>query len=204
MADDGATDLTFPNVLAMVEYLKAGGWKIAKSLAYKHRNQGRIRPQQDGLFHNKDVQRYARAFLRRADTGKTVLDDSDAHQKEKQAAETEKLKAQARHWGMKAGILEGLYVEKDAFKLELARRLAVLKNDVWTSIYSGAPGIINVVDGNTKKVPDLIEHMLIWGMGWLRRYGEIDGFHLPDPLPAAGMNDDSDRVDDETDNEGED
>jgi len=204
MADDGATDQAFKNILEVVKYLRAYGWKIGKSIAYQHRHDGKIRPQADGLFHLKDIEKYAKTFLRRVETGKLASDQYDANQNEKQAAETQKMKAQARHWDMKAGILEGLYVEKDLFERELARRLAVLKNDVWSSIYSGAPGIVNVVDGNIEKVSDLIEYMLIWAMGWLRRYAEIDGFRLPDPLPAAMMIDENDHLDDDTDNEEED
>lgn len=203
MADDGATDLTFPNILAMVEYLQAGGWKIAKSLAYKHRNEGRIRPQQDGLFHNKDVQKYARTFLRRADTGKTVSDNFDAQQNEKQAAETDKLKAQARHWGMKAGILEGLYVEKGLFERELARRAAVFKNDIDSFIRSQAAGIINMVAGDAAKTPDLIEYMLEQAENWLDRYAEDKEFRIPLPV-VVDMNDENDQVDDDADDGGDD
>ena len=119
---------TLPNLLAVVAYLTGRGWKIRKSAAYKHRHEGRLRPQSSGAYRIADVEKYAQTFLRRLDGG--AKDPLEEFQKEKQAAETEKIKAQARHWSMKASILEGRYVEKGLFERELARRAAVFKNDL--------------------------------------------------------------------------
>lgn len=189
MADEGSVDHCFKNILEVVKHLKAYGWKVGKSIAYQHRNDGKIRPRADGLFHKKDVEKYARTFLRRFDTGFSVSDSKDSSQQEKQAAETEKIKAQARHWSMKASILEGRYVEKGLFERELARRAAVFKNDIENFCRSQAPGIINLVAGDAAKAPDLIDHMLAQAENWLGRYAEEKEFRLPAPQPEEDVDD---------------
>lgn len=172
---------TLPNLLAVVDYLTGRGWKIRKSAAYKHRHEGKIRPQMNGTYKIPDVEKYAQTFLKRLDGG--GRDPRDDFQSEKQAAETEKIRAQARHWSMKASILEGRYVEKGLFERELARRAAVFKNDIENFCRSQAAGIISLVAGDAAKTPDLIEHMLGQAENWLGRYAEEKEFKLPEPSP---------------------
>lgn len=186
---------TLPNLLAVVDYLNGKGWKVRKSSAYQHHKDGKIRPQKNGAYRVTDVEKYAATFLKRMDGGKEGA--ADAYQSAKQAAETEKLKAQARHWGMKAGILEGLYVEKDLFERELARRASVFRNDIDNFIRSQAAGIINLVAGEAGKTPDLIDFMLNHAEDWLDRYAEDKEFKIPLP-PAAEIPDETD-IDEEGD-----
>jgi len=198
-ADIGSTDLTFPNILAVVEYLKAGGWKIAKSMAYQHRKEGKVRPREDGVFHVKDVVKYARVFLRKIETGKTVSADIDAVQQEKARAETDKLKAQAEHWQIKTAIARGLLVEKDQFERELARRAAVFRADIENFIRAHAAGITALVSGDATKAPDLIEYMMDAAEGWLDRYSGEHEFSVPLPVVSAADDDGEEDAD-----EGED
>lgn len=188
---------TLPNLLAVVDYLTGRGWKIRKSAAYKHRHEGKIRPQMNGTYKIPDVEKYAQTFLKRLDGG--GRDPRDDFQSEKQAAETEKIKAQARHWSMKASILEGRYVEKGLFERELARRAAVFKNDIENFCRSQAAGIISLVAGDAAKTPDLIEHMLGQAENWLGRYAEEKEFRLPEPQPAVEADDVVDDGDDDDD-----
>lgn len=195
-ADPGATEFTFPNILAVVEHLKAGGWKVAKSMAYQHRNDGKLRPREDGLFHNKDVVKYARSFLRRMDTGKTVSADIDALQQERARAETDKMIAQAEHWQIRTAISRGRYVEKELFERELARRASVFKNDIDGFVRAQASGIIDLVAGDVAKTPDLIEFMLGQAEDWLDRYAEEREFKVP-LLPADTTDERSEDEDDD-------
>lgn len=199
-AEHFAEGQTLPNLMAVVDYLNGRGWKIRKSAAYKHHKEGKIRPQSNGAYRITDVEKYAATFLKRLDGGKEGV--LDAYQNEKQAAETEKLKAQARHWGMKAGILEGLYVEKGLFERELAKRAAVFKNDIENFCRAQAAGIINVVAGDAARTPDLIEYMLDQAENWLDRYAEEKEFRIPPP-PAAETEKDDLGEDTELDEEDE-
>lgn len=179
--EEQAAVATFPNVLAAVEYLKTGGWKIAKSMAYQHRNEGKLRPREDGLFHLKDVLKYARTFLRRYETGKTAWADLDTVQQEKSRAEADKLRSQAGMAALKLKIAEQQYVEKSYFDQELAKRAVFLKNDLLTFCRSSAPEIIALVGGDAEKTPDLIEHMLDAMEDCLDRYAADREFSLPAP-----------------------
>lgn len=198
MADDGATEFTFPNILAVVEYLRAGGWKVAKSMAYQHRNEGRLRPREDGLFHTRDVVKYARSFLRKMDTGKTLSAEIDAIQQERARAETDKAIAQAEHWQIRTAISRGRYVEKELFERELARRASVFKNDIDGFVRAHVSGIIDLVAGDVAKTPDLIEFMLGHAEDWLDRYAEEREFKVP--LPPAEKEDEGEEMEEDDEN----
>jgi len=184
------------NILAVVDHLTALGWKIRKSAAYKARKEGKIRPRPDGSYLAADAERYAETFLRRIDGGPSADEQIERLQQEKQAAETEKIKAQARHWSMKASILEGRYVEKGLFERELARRAAVFKNDIENFCRAQAAGIISLVAGDAAKTPDLIEHMLGQSENWLGRYAEEREFRIPEPAAE------SETIEDDGDDDG--
>jgi len=190
----GDSGATLPNVLAIVEYLSARGWKVKKSAVYQHHKDKKIMPQKDGAFRIADVEKYATAFLKRLDGVKTDL--LDTIQKEKSRAEADKLTAQAKHWKIKTEILQGRYVEKDAFELELARRAAVFRSDIENFIRAQAMGIISLVGGDDTKAPDLIDFMLDQAEGWLDRYSGEKEFTVP-VLPAAVMTDDETGEDEE-------
>lgn len=186
-----ADDVRFDNILAVVDHLSGRGWKIAKSSAYNHSKEGKLRPREDGKYYLKDVEKYARAFLRRVDqTATGMFDDL---QERKLQAETDKLIAQAEHWQIKARAAAGQYVPRDLFELELAKRAAVFKNDIESFIRAQALGIIHLVGGSADKAPDLIEWMLDHAEEWLDRYAEEREFRVPE--------EDADTTDDETDEE---
>ncbi|HBJ74410.1 MAG TPA: hypothetical protein DDY86_02545 [Syntrophaceae bacterium] len=199
-SDQIATAQTFPNILAVVDYLRAYGWKVGKSIAYQHRNDGKIKPREDGIFYQKDVDKYARTFLRRHDTGMTISAEYESVQQEKSRAEADKLKAQAEHWQIKTAIARGLYVEKDQFERELARRAAVFKADIENFIRAQAVGIISLVSGDGTKAPDLIEHMLDQAESWLNRYSSTEEFTVPLPQPTT-MSDDDEGIEDDDDDD---
>jgi hypothetical protein len=176
------TSITFPNILAVVDYLKAMGWKVGKSIVYQHRNGGKLRPRADGLYHLKDVERYARTFLRRTDTGQPACKDIDDVQQDKSRAERDKMVAQADVTQMKRDVLKGKYVEKDYLDQELARRAALLNNDLITFSRTSAVEIIALVGGDPDRVPDLIEHMIEAMESFLDRYAEDREFNVPTPV----------------------
>jgi hypothetical protein len=196
----GEGRVTLPNLLAVVTHLETQGWKIKKSAAYKHRKEGKIRPQKNGAFRVVDVEKYAAAFLKRTDSGQKQADAMTGLQEERVRAEVDKLKAQAKHWGLKENIAAGRYVEKGTFERELARRAAVFKNDIEIFVRSQAAEIINFVAGNQERTPELIEWLLDRTADWLDRYSADREFTVP--LPAATMgsdlNQDEDEADDDT------
>jgi hypothetical protein len=167
------------SILPVVEYLAAKGWKIKKSSAYKHVQQGKIRPGKDGLFYIKDVEKYARTFLKRIETGQKMSVTLETMQKKRLKAETEKLEAQAKHWTVKAKVSEGSFVDRHAFELALAQRAAVFKNDIESFIRGNAEKIIILAGGNANKTPDVIEYMMDKAAEWLNRYADEREFAVP-------------------------
>ena len=173
------TDLTFANVLAVVDYLKAHDWKVAKSLAYLHKKEGKLRPRKDGLFYLDDVNKYAATFLKRIDG--TSGSDADRFQVEKVQTELDISKEKLEHLQMKNKVAKGMYVPKDAFERELAQRAIVFKSDVESFCRSKAADIVNLTGGEKDRIPDLIEYMLGESATWLNRYAADREFVVPAP-----------------------
>jgi len=169
------------NLLEVVEFLKAAGWKVSKSAVYRHRDQGKIGPQVDGTFLISEVERYARDWLKMADGsgGRNKSRIEPVAQREKKQAEARKIAAQAEHWEIKTKILRGEYVERVAFERALARRAAVFKSDIENFIRNNSGEMIALAAGDATRAPDLIEFWLDKSEEWLTRYSENQEFELP-------------------------
>jgi hypothetical protein len=174
---------TLSNILAVVEYLTAAGWRIKRSTAYKHHEEGKLRPEKDGNYAIAKVNKYAKIFLKKLDGA--AADKLDRFQVDRAQAEMEKTQAQAEHWMLRTKILAGEYVEKGEFERALAQRASTFKVDMEAFIRSGAAGIIKLVGGKADKTPDLIEYMFGEAAGWLNRYAEERDFVVPAAAAAA-------------------
>ncbi len=186
------------NVLAVVKHIKALGYRLEKSTAYKHVNEGRLRADKDGTYALAAVEKYA-ATLRRLDGAADAK--AQKHQSARAAAEAQKTQAQADYWELRTKIMSGQYVEKGEFERALAQRAAVFKNDLESFCRSHAQGIINLAGGNADKTPDLIEFMLDKTAEWLNRYAADQEFAVPEPVPAALLAKEEQKTDDEDDEE---
>jgi len=192
------SEITFPNVLAVVDYLKAHDWKVGKSLAYLHKKERILRPQKDGLFYLKDVEKYAANHLHRVDGSRGS--DVDQLQEEKKQIEKNILLETLRHKNLKNNILDGLYVPRDAFERELAQRAIIFKADHEAFSRTKAPEIVNLVGGEKHKTPDLIEYLLDAFAAFLNRYSADKDFTVP--VPADIVKQMNDEIDEEDDAEG--
>jgi hypothetical protein len=175
------------NILAVVEYLKGlDRYKVSQAAVYRHRDHGKLRPQADGSFLVKDVDRYAATFLKRRDGsgGLRAAQTAPAISDERAAAEARKVSAQAEHWEIKTKILRGEYVERSAFESALARRAAIFKSDIENFIRASSAEMIKLVSGDDLKAPDLIEYCMEASERWLGRYSEDAQHELP---PAVDM-----------------
>jgi hypothetical protein len=189
---------TFPNLLAVIDYLKINNWKIAKSRAYEHQKEGKIKPQANGTFRLSDVEKYAATHLKRSD-GKTASGSLEKYAEEKARVELDKEKEKLKQIQHKNKMADGLFVPREAFEQELAKRAAVIKSDVENFIRGGAEKIIALVGGDPAKAPALIEHQLDASADWLNRYAGDKEFKVPAPVAAAAaaaLQDDQDDEDD--------
>jgi len=129
----------------------------------------------------------------------------DSLQKERMAAETLKMKAQAEHWQTKTRALTGSFVPRELFEMELAKRAGVMKNDLESFARSEAPGIISIVEGKPEKAPGLIQWLLNRIEDFLHRYAEEREFlvpAMPTIIETSGDPEDDEDEDDAISDEG--
>lgn len=174
------------NVLEVVDYLRASGWKVSKSTIYNHVKEGKLRPGDDGKYRSSHVDRYAlNQRTKRLDGGGSL----DKLSEEKARIQNRKDLAQAEHWELKTKIAQGQYVRRDAFERELAYRAMIFKNDVEAFCRAQAGVIVELTDGDKDKVPDLVEYMLAAAAGWLNRYSADREFVVPEQYAEASLKD---------------
>lgn len=170
-------DKILSNVLEVVDYLRAAGWKVSKSTIYNHVKEGKLRPGDDGKYRSSNVDRYAlNQRTKRLDGGGSL----DKLSEEKARIQNRKELAQAELLEHKNKIIQGQYVRKDSFEHELAYRAMIFKNDIEAFFRAQAGMIIELVDGDKDKVPDLVEYMLAAAAGWLNRYSSDKEFVVPE------------------------
>lgn len=172
-------DVTFANVLAVLEWLQEGDWKISKSNLYVHAREGLLLARKDGKYHLRDVSKYAKLYLKKKEGRTPRSKRFDSLQEKRVAAETRKMEAQARMAEIKAKALEGFYVERTSFERALAARAAVFKNDIMHWIHADVPHIVHLCSGDRNKIPELIEYICDQAETWLDRYSGDTTFSVP-------------------------
>ena len=182
---------TFPNLLAVIDYLKENNWKIGKSRVYEHQKENKIAPQANGTYRLSDVDKYASRYLKKGD-GSSVSGDLKKYAEEKAQAELDKTKEQLEHLRWKNKVLSGQYVPREAFERELAKRLAIFKSDIENSIRAGAEKVIAIVSGDPAKAPALIEYQLDEAADWLDRYAADREFKVPTSTAESILQDQDD------------
>lgn len=190
---------TFRNLLCVVAYLRAQGWKVSKSTVYEHGRGKKIKPREDGYFYLSDVEVYAGNYLNKKNAPQTTQ-KSDVIQQRRNEAEARKLEAQANHWEIKSKVESGAYVERGAFEHALAQRAMIFKNDLESFARSHAPGICNLVKGSDTLIPKLTEYLLDEFATFLDRYSQDREFIILSPINAKKDDIDSIEGDDDEDN----
>ena len=81
-ASAAASGDAFANLAAVLKYLKNEGFKIGQSRLYDHRKEGKLVSDADGTFSRKNVDKYARIFLKQSATGKRIGEAADDMQRD--------------------------------------------------------------------------------------------------------------------------
>ncbi len=162
--DQDQVDLTnqeiFKNRLDVWNYLEAEGWLVSKSGFYTHCKEGKLRPNTAGEYESKAIDKYAKTYLRRKDTGKKVSVQQEQLQEQKLKAEIKRLTAQAAKAEHELLIAEGKYIPREDVDLELVGRAIVLDSVLSNWIQTVAPDWIDLVKGDVKKISELIDSAL--------------------------------------------
>jgi hypothetical protein len=156
----------------VLTYLEGRGYKLKKSALYRHLSEGRLRPGAGGVFTVKDVDRYAKLFLRRLDGAAAASRTLEAMQERRLRAETAKLESQARHWEIRARMAAGEIIDKGQVELELAARAMIFKVGLENFSQMQAPEIIGLCGGDPSKTEALITFINEAAAEWLHEYSK--------------------------------
>ncbi|MDX9788903.1 MAG: hypothetical protein RBT11_19155 [Desulfobacterales bacterium] len=140
----------FPNIMAVVEYLQAEGYKIKKSKVYKDRDAGLIRVDPDGTITHSE----ASAYITRA--GLEKLSDRAAGQVDmlharKTKVEIERLEAQTEKAKFEIEKERGKYLLKTDVKTEFALKLGAVESIFRGLLRTKATDYISIAGGNPQK-----------------------------------------------------
>ena len=145
-------------VADVLDYL-APGWKVTKTSLYRHQKEGKFLPQADGTFLQKDIDKYARTWLKQKSTGKRISEKVDELQRKKLERELQNLdlEYERKKFGFEKD--QEKYIPKAMMEIELAARAGILDAGLKHWIQSRAADWIRTVAGDTKRVGELINLM---------------------------------------------
>jgi len=152
-----STEETFATLMDVVNHLDADGWKISKSSAYEHKDEGKIRPGQDGKYTLAAIEEYARQYLQRKDGSSPAAANL---QEEKLRGEIRRISSDAEMRELKLKERQGELIPREHVEVELASRAGDLKTHLDASARSSATRIIKLVKGDIQLAPELISFML--------------------------------------------
>lgn len=168
----------FDNLIVVKDYLDKEGWQVSQSGVYKHKKEGKLLPVADGTYRQKDVDKYARTWLKLKSTGKKKQDKLDELQRQKLELEQKKLQIETDRAQLKFEIEKGKYIEKERMFLEMAARAGILDAGLNHWIHTGAAEWIRLVDGDLKKISDLIATMNTGKDELLNHYARMREFQV--------------------------
>lgn len=158
-ADKLADDQKFENIAAVLNYLQAKGWKATKTSLYRHQAESKFLPQPDGTYLQKDIDKYAKAWLKQKSTGKRVSQAADELQRKIKEKELQNAELDYEKKRFDLDKNQGKYIPREQVVLEIVSRGGILK-ELWkNNIQSRAGDYIRVVNGDTKKIRELMGMM---------------------------------------------
>jgi len=149
---------SFPNLAQILSYLKEEGWNVSKTSLHRHFEQGRF-VASDGMFLRKDIDRYAKTWLKQKSTGKPANEAMSELQRKKAELELDNLILDNKKKKMAVDKEQGLFIPREQLEIELASWTGILEAGLKHWIQSNAAGWIRITDGDTKKVGELINAM---------------------------------------------
>jgi len=180
-AQAGALDpdsLPLANIPEALEYLQSEGWKIEKSKLYADAHM--IKCEKDGSYSRSAVDKYAEA------TGLARLDGTDpalqSLSEQKLKKQVELLEIQRHNDALELEIKQKKWVKRSRVESLLAARASLLKNSLGPEfIHACAARIIEVVEGNPDRVPELVVYYLDATEDAFDRYAAPVEFAAPIP-----------------------
>lgn len=155
----GLPEGRFKDIAAVLEYLGTSGWKVTQTSLYRHQKEGKFLPQPDGTYLQKDIDKYAKTFLKQKSTGKKVNEKTDELQRRKLEEELRILDLDRRRKELALEKDLERFVPREQVQLEMAARAGVLEAGLKHWVQSRVGEWIRAVDGDQRKIAHLINMM---------------------------------------------
>ncbi len=137
-------------------YLKNEGWRSTRTSLYRHQKEGKIRPRSDGTYLQSDVDKYARTWLKQSSTGQRINERIEDLQRKKLEMELKNLDISIERNKFNFDKEQGRYLPREQMEIELATRAGILDAGLKHWIQSRAAEWIRTVNGDMKRIADLI------------------------------------------------
>ena len=146
---------SFDNRMEAVRELKRRGYKIGKQKFYNNCSHGLCKVEADGTVLESSLEKYIkhpRSGLKRLDK----IREEEAG-KEKTKAEIEKLQEQVAKLRFERGVMEGRYISREDFEIELASVIGQVQTGLHHMLEMRVPDWVALVSGDTGKIKDLLD-----------------------------------------------
>ena len=163
---------------AVLRWLQACGWQIEKSQFYDHIKEGKLSTDKQGYFTIRRVKKYAKTFLRRAETGQLLREEREDLAVSKAQEEVIKLQLQNERERVKLAIEQGAYLPKDDFYRELAARLVVLDAGLERMARDRVAEFVHIVGGDQAKAEHLTATLVAAKNELLNSYATTKSYHV--------------------------
>jgi hypothetical protein len=144
---------------AVLRYLQSAGWQIEKQTFYNHTKPGHrdFKLAADkGYYAKGRVDKYAREWLVRRDTGLKVDEEDGGLLRIKTEEEIKRIKQDIEIKQFKFDTERRKYLARDLLELEIVGRAGVLDSGFNFLIQSKALELVAMVGGDQKRVPEFI------------------------------------------------
>ncbi len=145
----------FESLESMRRWLEGRGYKVSKSSIARHKDAGHIRLDAT----EAQALKFAKAFLKSADSGKRAVDESADENRRLLAAKAMKEEEIARLARIKRLREEGKLIPADRVSQDLAARAVMLKSGLKHLVQSQALALVHLVGGDPRKAPLLIDEL---------------------------------------------
>jgi hypothetical protein len=154
--DNIPDDKRVATIAAVLDYLKASDWSVTRTSLYRHRTEGKLAPRSDGQYALRDVEKYARTWLKQKSTGKRVGENLEDLQRRKLEVELANLELENKRKTLSYNKDLERYISRELMEIELATRAGVLDAGLKHWVQSRAAEWIRAAGGDTKKVGEVI------------------------------------------------
>ena len=152
-------DQPLDDLAECLKYLTAEGWKVTRTSLYRHHKEGKLAPRPDGTYALRDVDRYAKSWLKEKSTGKRVGEAMEELQRRKLQLEIANQELENKRKSLAYDKDLDRFVPRELMEIELATRAGILDAGLKHWVQSHAAEWIRMADGDTKKVGDVINLM---------------------------------------------